>query len=267
MENEIIPVDVQISLGNITSNIKEVREVALGLKNKYSNMIFDEDSIALAKEEKAKVNKLKDSISTYRKQTITEFKKPIEEFEKLSKETESILTETYQTINNQVQNYENAIINSKTQELKDYFNEYSISLGIDFVSFETANIKVTKTASMKSLKDQIKNFLDRISSDIETINMQENKTEILVEYKEYLNLGKAITIVQERKKRIEAENQKQEKAEEKKQEQQINYVEKPTEEKIEEKFEMTFTAIGTREQLKQLKEFAIKNNIVLKGDK
>lgn len=62
-------------------------------------------------------------------------------------------------------------------------------LCIDFVTFEQANIGITLSASLKSLKEQAKNFADRISDDLMLIQTQENKAEILVEYKNTLNVS------------------------------------------------------------------------------
>ena len=88
--------------------------------------------------------------------------------------------------------------------------KYLNSKNIDFVTFESANINVTLTASMKSLKEQAKNFIDKIVDDLNLIDTQEHKAEILVEYKQSLNVSQAITTVTNRFKAIEEENAKQE---------------------------------------------------------
>lgn len=198
------------SLGEITSNIAEVKEYALALNEYYKNVIFTEESIAIAKEEKKKVNKFKTEVSNYRKEIINQFNEPIRKFEQLGKETERILKDTYETINGQVVSFEDTQKKLKEQEVIDYFNEYKISHNLDFITYEQANINVTLTASMKSLKEQAKAFIDKILDDIQLINLEEHKEEILVEYKQTLNASKSIINVKNRIAMIEREKQIQE---------------------------------------------------------
>ena len=47
------------SLGEIESNIKEVQNYAVELNNYYKNIVFTEDTMKIAKDEKSKVNKFK----------------------------------------------------------------------------------------------------------------------------------------------------------------------------------------------------------------
>lgn len=63
---------------------------------------------------------------------------------------------------------------------------------------------------MKSLKKQAKSFIDQRVDDLKLIETQEHKTEILVEYKQSLNVSNAIMIVNNRFKAIEEEKKKQE---------------------------------------------------------
>lgn len=198
------------SLGEITSNIAEVKNYAQALNDYYKNIVFTEESISIAKEEKKKINKFKSEISNYRKDIVNQFKEPINQFEQLGKDTECILKNTYDLINNQVKTYEDKQKEIKEQELKNYFNEYKESHNLDFITYERANINVTLSASMKSLKEQAKKFIDQIINDIQLINLEENKEEILVEYKQTLNVSKSIITVKNRIALIEREKQIQE---------------------------------------------------------
>ena len=264
------------SLGEITSNIEEAKNYANSLNEYYKNIIFTEESIAIAKEEKKKVNKFKDEVSKYRKDIINQFNEPIKEFEQLAKETESIFKNTYDIINNQVKNYEDKQKEEKSKEVESYFNEYKLSNNLDFVTYEMANINITLTASMKSLKEQAKEFIDKILEDIQLINTEEYKDEIMVEYKETLNASKSIMTVKNRMAKIEREKQIQEnlkKQEEDLKEKISNFqiqkeetiLQAPKIENInavsEKKLRTTFTVSGTIEQLKKLKQYIVENNI------
>lgn len=257
------------SLGEIESNMKEVKGYVENLNNYYKNITFTEETIKEAKEEKAKINKFKSEVANYRKNIVAEYNKPIKIFEDTSKETEKILTETYNTINSQVANYENIEKQKKEQEIKDYFEEYKVANNIDFVNYGQAKINVTLTASVKKLKEQAKAFVDEIIDDLKLIETQECKDEILVEYKQNLNVSRAIQEVANRHKLLEEERKRQE--EWKKTEQVIidsakksdKYAEKvevlqsPVEELQDQEDILTlkFTVKGTRTKLRELKQF------------
>ena len=260
----------------VTSNISHVKEYATKLQDFYKSIVFTEETMKDAKDEKANINKFKTTVSDYRKNILSEFKKPIEEFETLAKDTEKILSETYTTINEQVSNYENGIKKEKKKKIINYFNEYKASLEIDFVEFEQANIKVNLNSTEKSLKEAAQSFLDKIKEDLDLIETQEYKEEILVEYKSTLNVTTSIKTVVNRKEAIKKEKERLEKeAEIKRQEEAIKQetlqtntniptIEKPVEEVIvkkvqqEEILTVTVTVTGTREQLRQFRDY-IKN--------
>lgn len=256
------------SVGEIESNMKEVKNYVENLNNYYKNVFFTEETMKEAKEEKPKVNKFKKQVSDYRKNIIAEYNKPIKVFENTAKETEKILLETYNTINQQVSNYENKQKEMKEQEIKDYFDEYKTAKNIDFIKYEQVKINVTLSASIKSLKEQVKQFIDKIVDDLKLIETQEHKTEILVEYKQSLNVAQSITSVTNRFKAIEEEKKRQE-------EQKIVHIEmnenheitKESYEQLEnvctkqaelKKYTITFTVTDNAIRLKQLKNFLLR---------
>lgn len=269
------------SVGEIESNMKDVKGYVENLNNYYKNVTFTEETMIQAKDEKSKVNKFKKQVSDYRKDIIAEYNKPIKVFEQTAKETEQLLTETYNTINQQVANYENEQKAKKEQEIKDYFEEYKIANNMEFITYEQAKINVTLSASMKSLKEQAKQFIDKIVDDLKLIETQEHKAEILVEYKQTLNVSQAITSVTSRFKAIEEEKKRQEVIRQKQLEEaqkiadenikkqteetkkvldsfnvtQQEILQAPVEEKTEEILTLKFMVKGTRTKLKELKQF------------
>lgn len=259
------------SLGEIESNMKEVKEYVEALNDYYKNIEFTEETIKDAKEEKAKINKFKAEVTNYRKNIVAEYNKPIKIFDNTAKETEKLLTDTYSIINNQVSEFENKQKREKEQEIRDYFEEYKTANDIDFVTFEQANINVTLTASKKSLKEQAKKFIDEIVDDLKLVETQDCKEEILVEYKQTLNISRAIQDVANRHKLLEEEKKRQE--EKLKELEEVSklananipnelpntaqeILTKPTvEKKQEEILTLNFKVRATRSKLKELKKF------------
>lgn len=205
---------------------------------------------------------------------------PIQAVQNKFKSCMSVYKDTDAQLKTKINSVENSIKDIKKQEVVEYFNEYVASKNIDFLTFDKLGINITMSASMKSLKNAVKDAIDRVSCDLKMIETQEDKEAILVEYKKSLNVSEAVQVVKARMQAIQEEKEREierkraeiqkEVASQKVDEQiekpltppeVIKPVEteiKPQEEKI---FAVQFKAYGTRQQLKQLKEFMKKEGI------
>jgi hypothetical protein len=247
-------------------------------------LVCNEETIKIVKEVRATLNKELKEFEDKRKQVKSEIMKPYEDFESSYKK---YISDKYKSadveLKNKIDTVENVLKANKKAEIVNYFNEYLSSKNIDFIKYEQANINITLTASMKSLKEQVKNFIDKIADDLNLIDTQEHKAEILVEYKQSLNVSQAITTVTNRFKAIEEEKAKQErdtklqkeiveiaKAGDKYAEaEHVPTIEEipqmeidapltaPAAEEQEEILTLKFTVKGTRTKLRALKEFLI----------
>lgn len=201
---------------------------------------------------------------------------PYEQFEKVYKEC---VTDIYKNADNELKakvgSIENALREEKSAEIKAYFDEYVASRGIEeiygkFLAFEYTGIKVTLSASKKSLKEQAANFVDRICDDLNLIETQEHKDEILYEYKKSLNVSGSITAVANRYKAIEAEKARE--AERKARAEAVKATENKVDEvikpakviiespKVEEPvLTVKFTVKGTKAKLQELKAYLERN--------
>lgn len=199
---------------------------------------------------------------------------PYEKFEDVYNDC---ISSSYKTadklLKQRIDEVENELKAKKAAEVQSYFEEYLASKGIDFVTYAQAGINVTLSASLKSLKEQAKAFIDRIESDLKLIEtFTDLKAEILVEYKKSLNVSDAITGVKDRAKAVQEEQARQEAKAEKRaaEAQRVEAikaaipeapaaVEAPTEQQAapapEKKYCIRFTVKGTKEQLIALKKF------------
>ena len=251
-------------ISEIEDNIQEVQSYALELAKYYENVVFSEEELKEAKNERADVNKFKKKVSDFRKEITKRWNEPLQKFVDTAKTTETILSDTYDTINKQIGVYEEEKLAVKNNEVKEYFDELITKEQIDFIDYSRANINITLTASMKSLKEQAKRFVDKVLEDLKLISSQEYADEILIEYKKDLNVSKAICDVKDRhtaleKAMQEKENKKEQELTDEVMLEKIDSLTAPKEEVVEEKQEeivaITFTVIGTRTKLKEVKEF------------
>ena len=254
---------------------EQLRSVSTVIDERVKNatsLVCTEESIKTIKEIRAELNKDYKDFETQRKLVKEQVLKPYNDFENVYKECISDKFKNADLIlKGRIEVVENEIKAKKEQEVKDYFEEYKTANNIDFITYEQAKINVTLSASMKSLKEQAKVFIDQRIDDLKLIETQEHKTEILVEYKQTLNVSNAITTVTNRFKAIEEEKKKEEQKvvhiemnenheiTKESYEQLENIFNKPLEQPKEEIQEdiltLRFTVRGTRTKLKALKEF------------
>lgn len=265
-------------LPQIEEHLKELSTEIDKKVEDAKNLICTEENIKTIKQVRADLNKEFKELETQRKTVKEKILAPYMQFEEVYK---TYVSEKYKNaeinLKQKIDNVENELRKQKEQEIRNYFEEYKVLNSIDFVTYEQAKVNVTLSTSKKSLKEQAKSFIDKIADDLKLIEVQECKEEILVEYKQNLNVSKAIQEVANRHKLLEEEKRKQEELKNKQleeaqrqadmsiKEQEIetkraldNFtIEKPKVLEQEEILTLKFTVRGTKEKLKELKNFLI----------
>lgn len=256
---------------------EHLKELSIEIEKKVEqakSLICTDENVKTIKQVRADLNKEFREVEQQRKAVKEQVLAPYMQFEKVYNE---YVSDNYRSadieLKNKIDSVESELKAKKEQDVKDYFETYKSENNIDFITYEQARINVTLTASMKSLKEQAKSFIDKIVDDLKLINTQQNQTEILVEYKKHLNVSRAITDVMDRKKAIETENLKRE-------EQKVVHIEMNQNHKITERsygelekafnremeetqikqkiYTITFTVSGTAPRLKQLKDYLLR---------
>ena len=95
--------------------------------------------------------------------------------------------------------------------LREYFAELCAVNHVEFLKFEKAGIVVdmasAKQKTPKKLREQLEQFVSRVSSEVDRISEMEDADEILMEYKQTLNLSDAIGIVLDRHRRLQQQRE------------------------------------------------------------
>ena len=255
-------------LPKIEEHLKDLSTEIDEKVSRAKSLVCTEENVKTIKQVRADLNKEFNDIEKQRKIVKEKVLAPYKQFEEVYKK---YISEKYKTadadLKTKIDNIESELKVQKEQEIKDYFEEYKTSKNINFVTFKQANINITLTSSKKSLKEQAKKFIDEIVDDLKLIETQDYKEEILVEYKQTLNISRAIQDAVNRHKLLEEEKRKQEEKLKKQEElskltnanipstaQEI--LAKPTVElKQDEILILKFTVRGTKTKLKELKKF------------
>lgn len=263
---------------------EHLKELSIEVDKKVEtakSLVCTEENVTTIKQIRAGLNKEFKEVEKQRKMVKEQILAPYMQFEEVYK---TYISEKYKSadieLKSKIESVENELKTKKQQEVREYFEEYKNANDIDFVTYEQIGINVTLSASMKSLKEQAKQFIDKVVDDLKLIETQEHKAEILVEYKQTLNVSKAITTVTNRFKAIEEEKKRQEELKQrqmeeaqKKADQNIKMQTEATkkaldnfvvpevlqapviEGKKEEMLILKFTVKGTRTKLRELKQF------------
>lgn len=239
--------------------------------------IKDLDNLECTEENKQEVKKRRTEINNTlkvleekRKEIKTTLLEPYETFnDKYENECKIKLQNASDILKNKIDDIENMQLQEKKEELELFAKEYFDVNGIDdIVNFDDIGLNITLSASIKSLKEQIVSFSERISSDLELIKLEEFSDEILIEYKNNLDFTKSKLDVIARKKQLEElqkrnEETKHQKEEEQKMVEKVEEIITAPKEIIEDEdiITVTFTITDTKENIIKVREFMKKEGI------
>lgn len=214
------------------------------------------------KDKRTEINNTLSILEDKRKEIKKAIETPYDVFNaKYTKEVKEKLENASKTLTGKINFIEDTQKKAKEQVLRKFFEEYKVSKNIDFVDFEQMHLNIILSTTEVKYKNDIVKFLDKVSDELDLINLQSSKEEIMYEYKKTLDLANSIKIVQERKMAIERAAEENAKRELLAKQQQENVTEvkrvltTPVKEVKEEIYQLTFTVRGTKNQLVLLKNF------------
>lgn len=165
-----------------------------------------EESLKVVKERRAALNRDRKDLDARRMAVKKQIMQPFEDFDAVYKEC---VTDVYgpadEKLKAKIADVEDGLRADKEKKVAAYFSELVKAAGVEWVSYSDVGIAVTLTASLKSLKTKVKDYVDKVSADVGCINGMENAPEIMAEYKQCRNLAVSINSVSQRKDRIARE--------------------------------------------------------------
>lgn len=277
-------------------NNEELKAEIAEKMQEYKSLAFTEETIKEAKADRAKLNKLRTAFEDERKRIKKLCMAPYDEFEKQVEELIALIDEPIRLIDSQIKEVEDQRkIEKKGKVLEFYEGVIGPLKGV--LPFEKVFRPeyLNATKSMKSITEEIQSLINRVNSDLDTIEGFGGKYELQIKdaYLETLDLS---TAMQEKARLEEVERR----LAERKQEEQRRAEEKAAKEaaearsksqmeqvadtqsahpevqagKTEEKetaqqpdkqeaqmFQMDFRVWGTKDQIMGLRKYLIDNKI------
>ncbi len=180
--------------------------LALSLAH-YDGLVVTDDDIKGAKEDRAKLNKLREALETQRKEVKKEIMAPYTSFEAKVKELVAMVDKPIAAIDTQLKVYEDRRREEKKAAVLEIYDETVGDLR-DILPFEKVwreewgNVSVT----LKKVKESIISLEEKVSSDLNVLSTVEGEFSdaVKVKYLEAYDLNAALT----ERKRLQDEAEK-----------------------------------------------------------
>ena len=251
----------------------KLEQLSVEIKEKVENankLVVNEDTVKEVKQVRANLTKEFNELESQRKKVKQAIMSKYDEFEEIYKDNVSNLyKQADQELKVKIDNVESSLKEEKRNELFDFAMEYIAANDLgDFIGFDDIGLNITLSASMKSLKEQIIAFCEKVKQDIELIRLEEYSGEILYSYMNTHNFAQSKMEVIERHKALDELAKKKTEEDALKEEQQ-KVVEKVEEVLVapkeiiedDEIISVTFTINDTKENIVKVREFMKKEGI------
>lgn len=236
-------------------NYDELKENLSTALADYSNRVYTEDMLSEAKEDRAKLNKLKKAINDERIAREKEYMQPFNTFKEQAKEICEMIDEAAAGIGEQLDTFEQKRVDEKTALIEGYFADVISNYDLPFLTLEKIfNDKwYNKSTSDKAIIAEITAICEKAIKDLAVIRkMPKYAFEAEEAYKSSLDLNAALEAGE---KISEIADRKRQAALEAAQEQVKN--------DSADRFEISFKCKLTLAQAKMLSAFCQENGIVL----
>lgn len=210
-EKDIELVVSKETIGQLTTNIKEVKARVEQALPMYDISNYSAENIPKCKEDKALLNKAAKALDDKRKELEKVWNKPFEEFKTTCNETCKLIKNAVSAIDGIIKADEERTKNAKREEIEKLAEKCGIEeIGIKLdLIFDTKWLN--KTTSMKSIEKAITDKVESIKRDLETLkSFSEDYDVLTTRYKENLNLQETIIYANKLKEQREAAAKKNE---------------------------------------------------------
>lgn len=224
MELRLINPNESGFLQHIEWNGEEIRKQVQMMMSAYTDVVYTEDTMKAAKDDRATLNKFKKVIEDRRKEVKKKCMEPYEQFEKEVKEITVLIDKPIGMIDSQIKEYEEKQKAEKKSQIQAAYDESIGDFGNDLPFervFDTRYLNATFSLS-KAMSEVIEK-IEKFKTDIATIDSLDSKHKLNVRdvYVRTLDLSQAMAEdrrLRELEERLEADRRAKEEAERKRQE-------------------------------------------------
>lgn len=218
MESEIIEVVSDqtelITIQQLPVIVEQLHSIKAAVSEKVKSILAlpcTDETVKEIKKYRADLNKDFKDFEARRKFVKNEILRPYEAFDMVYRECVTEIFNGAETqLKNAIDNVESAIKQGKANEVSDFYRAELAAHGLDFPSFGESGIKVGLSDSITALKKQASEIIAKTSEDVTMIMGLPFNDEIMVEYRNSLNVSRSIQTVNDRHKAIDEQRAKTE---------------------------------------------------------
>lgn len=167
---KVVPYDLP---ARIDFNFEQLRQEIEEKAKSYSLCVYTEDTVKLAKEDRATLNRLKKALNDERIRREKEYNAPFMEFKAKINELIAIIDKPVEIIDAQVKSFEEAQRKAKADEIQRWYTQNRANIGAP-VWLELRKIAKPQWANasvkLPAIYEEITQACAKIQADVETIN-------------------------------------------------------------------------------------------------
>lgn len=186
---------VEQEAGRISFNYDETKAFLEEKMAEYEGAVFTDETMDIAKRERAFLRKLKDQMDGERKKVKRAWEEPYKAFELQVKELLALVDKPVELIDGQVKEYEERKRSEKLEHCREVYEEEAASLS-NFLAFDRIFDEkwLNVSVSIKSIRDDIRQRVQTIKTQLDTIEMMDSEAveEAVKIYKDTLDITKAV---------------------------------------------------------------------------
>lgn len=179
------------TLGSLTTNAKQIRDIVKANLPKYDILNYNDDNIDQAKKDKAALNKAAKSLNAKRLEIEKEFMKPFGEFKEVITETVKLIGDCSAKIDVVVKQNEQQYKDKKLATIKTYFDGMNTNL-VDFNKVFKPEW-LNKSASYRAVCADIDTTFAKVENELATLQGFGEDFDVLrTYYMDTLNINNTI---------------------------------------------------------------------------
>lgn len=202
IETYQLPAEIQFNFEELKAEIAEKVKI-------YETLVYGDDEIKTAKSDRANLNRIKKALQDEKVRRKKEYLKPFEDFENKINEIIKLIDAPVSLIDSQVKEFEEKKKADKRIEIGAFWEttEHPEWLTLARIFDERW---LNASYSMKQIKEDINGWIEKLNSDLETLQQLEDFSFEAIEiYKRSLDLNQAIA---EGKRLADIQKRKEEEA-------------------------------------------------------
>lgn len=245
----------------ITFNYEQLKEILTKKVEIYKTTVYTEETISLAKTDRANLNKLSKAINDEKIRVKNKLLEPYTDFETKCKELMAIVNTAGENVDTQIKAFEKVEKDEKLKQVMmlwiENAGEFQELIDFDLIFNEQW---LNKTYSMNKVETDIKHITEKTKLDMGTIDGQIKDEALNKQAKAFyfknINQASVLSLSLQEAVKVKETTEKLQEIEKKQEQQPV--INNMAEEKV---IQLDFRVWGTQTQLMKLKQFLKDNNI------